>query len=66
MKFGLLEVASVMLIRLTCEHMICILTHGFTSAKLDLISCLGKDFIHQLIVPSLTHSELLQLNPKGS
>lgn len=46
MKFGLLEVASVMLIRLTCEHMICILTYGFTSAKLALIFCLGKDFKH--------------------
>lgn len=46
MKFGLLEVVSVMLMRLTCEHMTCILTHGFTSAKLDLIFCLGKDFKH--------------------
>lgn len=44
MKFGLLEVASVMLIRLTCEHMICIITRGFTSAKLGLTFCHGKDF----------------------
>lgn len=45
-EIGLVEVVSVMLIHLTCVHMTCILAHGFTSAKLDLISCLSKDFKH--------------------
>lgn len=57
MKFGLLEVASVVLISLTCEHMICILSHGFTSAKLDLIFCLGKGFTHTPANPSFLNAQ---------